>query len=160
MFTYLRRSIGLKILAVVGVTGLATLFSLGFLFITAMERNLLEENATAIGKTADSAVRGLKAIMLSGYTDVATAYAGTLKKTEGMVAFRILKVDGEEAFQPDPDAEDDTSDDAAPSEPEPPPHPFQEAHLKQAIASEKAITYQEIGTGGEPMKTTLIPLLN
>ncbi|MCB1745334.1 MAG: sensor domain-containing diguanylate cyclase, partial [Gammaproteobacteria bacterium] len=50
-------------------------------------------------QVTQTAGHALRTIMLAGYADIAQTYAEGLRRTPGVVDFRILRTDGTEAFR-------------------------------------------------------------
>ncbi|MBF0620688.1 MAG: methyl-accepting chemotaxis protein [Magnetococcales bacterium] len=159
-FNVVRRSVGLKILAIIGSVGIVSLTAMGLIFVQYMEDTLLEENDKSQWKTADSMIRGLQTIMLAGYSDIARAYADNLKGVEGLVSFRVLRTDGSEAFRSsEEDEEDEEETPTTPNKPQPIFEPNQKA-FQDAVTTLKASAYPEESNSDQILETYLIPLEN
>ncbi|MBF0183626.1 MAG: bacteriohemerythrin [Magnetococcales bacterium] len=142
----LATSISLRILAVVGIIGMASLSTLGGLLIRAMEDNLLQQSDETIRTLADVASEGLQTIMLAGYSDIANQYAQNLKKVHELQEFRILNRFGVEAFQANTTNPLPVSDEIAQA-------------IKQAVA-QKNVQSLLIRDGATTNRLLLVPLLN
>ncbi len=93
------RRLRYKILAVV-----AGVFSLGLVgtawfFIEQEEAHILADNQRAMHKVTDTVVRSIEALMLAGHANIAKNMSGRLKTLPDVADFRILRIDGREAFQ-------------------------------------------------------------
>ncbi|MBF0109792.1 MAG: PAS domain S-box protein [Magnetococcales bacterium] len=90
--------IGTKIMLLVGMAILLTLSGLLFFHIRHQEESILEHNRRAQLQMIDTAIQGLKTVMLSGSARNAQLYADSLKMVPEIVQFQILRTDGTEAF--------------------------------------------------------------
>ncbi|MBF0142960.1 MAG: HAMP domain-containing protein [Magnetococcales bacterium] len=99
LFDSFRRSIGRRVLLVVGLLGSLSLASMSLLSIRSLEASLLLQSEAIHTKLAESVSQGLQAIMLAGYADVAHRYAEEIKKVEGLDSLIIMRTDGLEAFR-------------------------------------------------------------
>ncbi|MBF0625994.1 MAG: methyl-accepting chemotaxis protein [Magnetococcales bacterium] len=95
----LARSVSSKVLSAAGLVGMLSLMGLGWVSLRTMETALLEQNEQAIHRLTDSIARSLESIMVAGYSDVAKAFSAQIKEVEGLVDFKILRLDAKEAFQ-------------------------------------------------------------
>lgn len=92
-------SIGYKILALVGISVTLVLISMMVFYTKHQENSILAQNERAMRQLAESVTQGLQSVMLAGYADIAQAFADRLKKVPEIADFRILRVDGTEAFR-------------------------------------------------------------
>ncbi|MBF0161954.1 MAG: diguanylate cyclase [Magnetococcales bacterium] len=92
-------SIGGRMLLLVGLVILLNMVGMVAFYASSQERSILAHNEASMGDMAEAVSRGLQAVMMGGYADIAQAYAGGLKKVQAMEDFRIVRVDGTEAFQ-------------------------------------------------------------
>ena len=60
--------------------------------------SLFDQNEEMMNKVTESVIQGLQTVMLAGYADVAQDFAANLQNVDGIVDFRILRTDGNEAF--------------------------------------------------------------
>ncbi|MBF0272882.1 MAG: CZB domain-containing protein [Magnetococcales bacterium] len=97
----IRQSVSHKILFVIGCVGTVAMLALGVILIGHMKQSLLEENQSAVIRIADTATRGLQAIMLAGQAPIAHDYMDKLKEVEGLETIRVFRVNGSEAFLPE-----------------------------------------------------------
>lgn len=96
MFNFHR--IGHRILFVVGIVVALGLAAVILLYANQQEQSILEQNERSLVKVTQSVSAGLKAVMLKGYADVAHVYGKRLRAIKGTVDYRILRIDGREAF--------------------------------------------------------------
>ncbi|MBF0146056.1 MAG: HAMP domain-containing protein [Magnetococcales bacterium] len=94
-----QHSIGNRVLLVVGILGSLILATMSLISIKDLEKGLMEQNEHIHSKLAETASRGLQAIMLAGYAEIAHEYAKQIKEVKNLNDFRILRVNGMEAFK-------------------------------------------------------------
>ncbi|HIJ83720.1 MAG: diguanylate cyclase with PAS/PAC sensor [Magnetococcales bacterium] len=87
-----------KIMFLVGMAALLAFSGLLFFHVRYQEENILEQNRRARMELIDTAIQGLKSVMLSGSARNAEMYADYLKKVPGILQLQILRTDGTEAF--------------------------------------------------------------
>ncbi|MEO5349704.1 MAG: diguanylate cyclase [Magnetococcus sp. YQC-3] len=92
-------TIGARMLVLVGLVIFLNVAGMVAFYAKSQEESILAHNEASMGDMAEAVSRGLQAVMVGGYADIAQAYAGGLKKVRSMEDFRILRVDGSEAFQ-------------------------------------------------------------
>jgi PAS domain-containing protein len=63
------------------------------------EKNLLLQNERTVRQITESVSQGIRTIMLAGHPDIAEYFVQHLKQTKGVGEFRILRVDGREAYK-------------------------------------------------------------
>jgi len=69
------------------------------LFYTHQQQNsLFKQNEQMMSKVTQSVIEGLQTVMLAGYADIAQDFAANLQNVEDIVDFRILRINGNEAF--------------------------------------------------------------
>ncbi|MBF0177432.1 MAG: methyl-accepting chemotaxis protein [Magnetococcales bacterium] len=152
------RSIAWKVLTLLGTVGIASLLGITFMFLRETEQILLEQNDRAIHRFTDNIDRSLETIMLSGYTDVARAYAARLKGMEGLVDLHIQRLDEKDAFQSgsgesvggEAGVVGFTHFDAARVS-----HPF-----AAAVEGRKQVLVESRGDDGSTMRTYFVPIPN
>ncbi|MBF0146231.1 MAG: PAS domain S-box protein [Magnetococcales bacterium] len=93
-----KKKIGTKFMLMVGMATLLTLLGLLYFYIRHQEKNILEHNRRAQMQMINTAIQGLKTVMLSGSARNAEMYANSLKKVPEIIEFRILRPNGTEAF--------------------------------------------------------------
>jgi diguanylate cyclase (GGDEF)-like protein/PAS domain S-box-containing protein len=93
------RKIGTKLIIIFGsVIALALIAIVGF-YADEQERNILAQNERVMRKVAESVSEGLQTVMIAGYADVAQIFSDRLKDVAEVRDFRILRIDGTEAFR-------------------------------------------------------------
>lgn len=93
------KRIGHRILVTVGSAMILAMVGLLLFFTDHQETSILAQNERTNRLLAQSVSQGLQTVMLSGYADIAQDFAENLKKVKGIVDFRILRMDGREAFR-------------------------------------------------------------
>lgn len=88
-----------RILLVVGIATTLGLIATITFFSWHQERTLLKQNEFSVRKLNDTVSAGLHSVMLAGSADIAQAFADRIKKVPEIVEFRILRIDGVEAFR-------------------------------------------------------------
>ncbi|MEE8364254.1 MAG: diguanylate cyclase [Gammaproteobacteria bacterium] len=69
------------------------------LFYTDQQQDsLFDQNEKMMNKVTQSVIQSLQTVMLAGYADIAQDFAVNLQNVDGIVDFRILRTDGNEAF--------------------------------------------------------------
>jgi diguanylate cyclase (GGDEF)-like protein len=63
------------------------------------EENILLQNERTVRQITESVIQGVQTIMLAGHADIAEFYVLRLKAIKGVEQFRILRLDGREAFK-------------------------------------------------------------
>jgi diguanylate cyclase (GGDEF)-like protein/PAS domain S-box-containing protein len=74
------------------------LIALALVYANRQEKSIQIENEQALIKVTDSVAEGIAAIMLEGHAKIAREFAERLKTVENALDYRILRVDGTEAF--------------------------------------------------------------
>lgn len=92
-------SVGQKILTVVGLAASVGMTASLWAYSMAQEDALREQNERSMAQTTDSVVKSLQSVMLAGDADIAQAFSERLKTVQGAKDFRILRLDGAEAFR-------------------------------------------------------------
>ncbi|MBF0590026.1 MAG: diguanylate cyclase [Magnetococcales bacterium] len=95
------KNIGHKILTLVGIAVSLSLLMLLLFYTKHQEDSLLQQNERNMGILADSVIKGLQAVMLTGNADIAGDFSDNLKEAPGVTDFRILRLSGREAFKDD-----------------------------------------------------------
>ncbi len=93
------RCLGHKVIAVVGIAVTLGLFALVSFYTERQERNILAQNERTMSNLTESVIGSLQTVMLAGYADIAQSFAEKLKTVPEVTDFRILRVDGSEAFR-------------------------------------------------------------
>ncbi|MBF0097597.1 MAG: CZB domain-containing protein [Magnetococcales bacterium] len=142
---FVRRSVSSKILLLTGSIGVALLLAMAVALIHHMAESLADQNRIAVQRIANSAGKGLQAIMLAGQAQMADDYISQLKRVEGIETMRIFRHNGSEAFRPAGAGQiDDTLQSA----------------FQQAVAQRKEIMVASTGPDGVGRLTVLYPLPN
>ncbi|HJV28837.1 MAG TPA: diguanylate cyclase [Aromatoleum sp.] len=135
-------------------------------YSVAQEKGMREQNERSMTQTVESVIKGLQSVMLAGDADIAQAFSDRLKTVEGAQDFRILRVDGSEAFRDNQTiravnkykGEDAFSE--RDEETVVPVLPKDSPELQRATAGEKAIPlYTNAGPDGKPSMTMLAPIM-
>ena len=95
----LRSSIGLKILALVGLVTLLNLSGMVIFYAKSQEKLTLMQHEKSIQELTDYVSRGLQTVMLSGNAEMAQAFGESLTGGTVIQDFFILRPDGAKAFQ-------------------------------------------------------------
>nr|CRH05558.1 Protein of unknown function. putative diguanylate cyclase with PAS/PAC sensor [Candidatus Magnetococcus massalia] len=93
------RSIGTRILVLVGLAVLVGLVVQMFFFLKHQERTILDQNERTMGILAESVSQTLQTAMLSGNASDAQEFSEHLGEVPGVIDFRIYRLDGREAFK-------------------------------------------------------------
>jgi diguanylate cyclase (GGDEF)-like protein/PAS domain S-box-containing protein len=91
-------SIGNRLLLLVGAVVVVGMVGLVLIYTDRQEATIFRENEQALQKVADSVAEGLSALMLKGHAKAAEEFAQRLKTVPNIVDYRIIRVDGTEAF--------------------------------------------------------------
>ncbi len=158
--------IGHKIIAVVGVIVTLSLLAMGVFYIHQQEKSILAQNERTMTKLTESVIQGLQSVMLAGYADIARGFADRLEKIPDVTDFRILRIDGQQAFLDNSTIEDVNErrgeeeflprDDEASVQVLPSDHP----ELQKALSSEVTAPYYETSSSGERFLTFLAPIIS
>ena len=62
------------------------------------QESLYRQNEQMMSRVTQSVIEGLQTVMLAGYADIAQDFAANLQNVEDIVDFRIVRIDGNEAF--------------------------------------------------------------
>lgn len=159
------RSVGQKILLAVGLAASIGMTVSLWAYSVAQEKAMREQNERSMAQTAESVIKGLQSVMLAGDADIAQAFSERLKTVEGAQDFRILRIDGTEAFHDNrtiravnrhkgESAFSERGDESvvavlAKDSPE----------LVRAAASGKPVASYAVGPDGRPSMTTVAPIL-
>ncbi len=93
------KHIGYKILLAVGASVVLGMLAISIYFNIMQNRSVMDENRRGLGKTLDTAIQGVRSIMIDGNADIAQLYADNLKRVADIRDFRVLRIDGTEAFR-------------------------------------------------------------
>ncbi|MEG3641412.1 sensor domain-containing diguanylate cyclase [Magnetococcus sp. PR-3] len=93
------RSIGTRILVLVGLAVLVGLVVQMFFFLRHQENTIMDQNERTMRILVQSVSQSLQTVMLSGQADEAQQYALDLGEVSGITDFRIYRLDGKPAFE-------------------------------------------------------------
>ncbi|MEO5332533.1 MAG: diguanylate cyclase [Magnetococcus sp. YQC-5] len=96
---YRFKRIGDRILVLVGVSVFAGLFILSNFHTEQQEKMILDQNKQILYFLSRSVNEGLEAIMLAGNADIAHEYAKRLQNISEIKSFKIMRINGLEAFK-------------------------------------------------------------
>ena len=158
------KSIGHKLTAMIGATISVGFISIVFFYTQQQERNILLQNERTVRNLTQSVNEGLQTVMITGSADVAELFAERLKGVKDVTDFRILRLDGVEAFH-DNDTIREVNEyrgeadfDLRPSEsPKRQVIAAQDPFFRQAIESEYLVHYYN-QREGEKLLTFLLPI--
>ncbi|MBF0139261.1 MAG: diguanylate cyclase [Magnetococcales bacterium] len=91
-------TVGGRILLLIGIVNVLSMAGMVAFYADRQEESILQQNEQSLNLTAETATQGLRALMLRGDADIAQNYADNLKKVGTIEDFRILRIDGNEAF--------------------------------------------------------------
>jgi len=92
------RRIGHKLtLAFAAISAIGLVILVAF-YTGQQQKSLYQQNEQMMSRVTQSVIEGLQTVMLAGYADIAQDFAANLQNVEDVVDFRILRVDGNEAF--------------------------------------------------------------
>ncbi|WP_310449390.1 diguanylate cyclase [Sulfuritalea sp.] len=92
------RRIGHRLLASVGGIVILGIVAIALTYAIRQEASSLQQAENALGKVTDSVAEGLAAIMLGGHAKAAPDFASRLKNVPNVVDYRIIRIDGTQAF--------------------------------------------------------------
>ena len=100
------RKIGTRILALVGACVAIVVITFGQIHAARQEQTIRALSERDMQRLMESVIRGIESIMLPGQASLAQSYAERLKTVPGVVDFRIMRNDGNEAFRDNRTLED------------------------------------------------------
>ena len=130
------------------------------------QQSLFRQNEQIMSKVTQSVIEGLQTVMLAGYADIAQDYAANLHNVEGVVDFRIARIDGNEAFLNNKTIENvnqrkkEVLFEPREEESENRIIPSGSVELKQAIASKEIVKIFSSDESGENFLTFIAPIKN
>jgi diguanylate cyclase (GGDEF)-like protein/PAS domain S-box-containing protein len=158
------KSIGHKLTALIGATIAIGFISIVFFYTQQQERNILQQNERTVRNLTQSVNEGLQTVMITGSADVAELFAERLKGVRDVLDFRILRLNGVEAFRDNTTVhwinEYRGENDFEPREKEEPKNqvlPSNDPHLLQAISSQYLVHYYGERDGAQTL-TFLLPI--
>ncbi|MBF0134773.1 MAG: diguanylate cyclase [Magnetococcus sp. DMHC-1] len=158
-------TIGGRMLILVGGVILLNVVTMVAFYTKSQEQSILSQNEANMGKMAEAVSHGLQSVMLGGYADIAHAYADGLKRVRDVEDFRILRMDGNEAFQDNKTIHDVNtrmgSDEFQPRKEERavPVLARDDANLKKVLQDKKTSILYHGGDNKEKKLTFLLPIL-
>jgi diguanylate cyclase (GGDEF)-like protein len=91
--------IGTKLIGAVGLAVTIGLVSLVAFYASSQEDAIRAHNERTMRNVTQSVIESLQTVMLAGYADIAQIFADRLKTVQGVIDFRIVRIDGNEAFR-------------------------------------------------------------
>ena len=88
-----------KLMAVVGVAVSISLVATAAFYTRNQESAVLMQNERTMHKLTESVIQAVQSVMLAGSADIAQSYADRLKKIPEVTDFRIMRINGMEAFR-------------------------------------------------------------
>lgn len=155
-----------RILLVVGVATMLGLVATISFYSRYQERTLLSQHESTMRKLTEAIAEGLHSVMLAGSADIAQAFAERLKTVPDITEFRIVRIDGTEAFQ-----DNTTINEVNTRRGEElfPPRdtesrvqviPKDDVNLRRTIDTVKPIVIYQDDAAGNPQLSFLAPLAN
>lgn len=92
-------TIGGRMLVLVGGVILLNVVAMVAFYTKSQEQSILSQNEVNMGMMAEAISHGLQSVMVGGYADIARSYSDGLKRVREVEDIRILRMDGNEAFQ-------------------------------------------------------------
>lgn len=92
-------SIGRKLTLIICLIIAVGLGAIVYFYAQQQHSNTLLQNERAIHQVLDSVSQGLQSVMITGSADVAALYAEKLKGVKDVDDFRIMRINGQEAFK-------------------------------------------------------------
>lgn len=130
------------------------------------QQSLFRQNEQSMSKVTQSVIEGLQTVMLAGYADIAQDYAANLHNVQGVVDFRIVRIDGNEAFLDNKTIENvnkrkkEELFEPREEENEHKIMPIDSEELRKAIATEKMVKVVSSNESGENFLTFIAPIKN
>ena len=159
------RSIAQKILLVVGLAASVGMTVSLWAYSIAQEKAMREQNERSMAQTVEAAVQSLQGVMQAGDAELSQSIANRLKTIKGAEDFRILRIDGTEAFHDNRtirtvnkrngyQAFSERGEDSVI-----PILPADSPELAQAATGGKTISVYSPSTFGVPSMTTIAPIM-
>ena len=130
------------------------------------QQSLFRQNEQIMSKVTQSVIEGLQTVMLAGYADIAQDYAANLHNVQGVVDFRIARIDGNEAFLDNKTIENvnkrkkEVLFEPREEENEHKIIPIDSEDLRKAIDTEEIVKVLSTDESGENFLTFLAPIKN
>jgi diguanylate cyclase (GGDEF)-like protein len=160
------RYIGHKIVTAVGVVVVGGLFALTLFYTTRQEESILAQNEQAMRKLTESVIQALQTVMIAGYADIAQVFADKLKTVQEVADFRIVRINGHEAFLDNITLNEVNrrlgDEEFIPKEAERAVQVFapDDLQFRRAIDGRTIVALYETASTGERFLTFLAPILN
>lgn len=160
------KTIGIRItLTFVGIATIGLILLVMF-YTSSQQEQIIKQNEEAMVRVTESVSEGLQAVMLGGYADIAQSYAANLQKVPGIIDFRILRSDGQEAFLDNRtiDSVNERKDDEL-FEPRDDENSRQilaadHVELRLAVSSEKTSRFYSVDENGQRILSFITPIKN
>ena len=130
------------------------------------QQSLFRQNEQNMSQVTQSVIEGLQTVMLAGYADIAQDYAANLHNVQGVVDFRIARIDGNEAFLDNKTIENvnkrkkEVLFEPREEENEHEIMPIDSEELRKAITTEKMVKVVSSNESGENFLTFIAPIKN
>lgn len=153
-------------MVVVGVAVTAGLIATAAFYTAHQERSVLAQNERTMRKLTESVIQGLQSVMLAGSADIAQSYADRLKRVPEIDDFRVMRINGLEAFRDNKTIEEVNERRGEElfltreQEQEIPILQTDDPDLKRALESREILSVYGKNSRGEPTLTFLSPILN
>jgi len=160
------RHIGYKIVTAVTCVVTLCLITLGTFYIHSQEKSILKQNERTMTELTESVIQALQTIMLSGSAEISRDYADRLSRMDGIVDFRILRVDGTQAFMDNSTIAEVNRflgvSEYTPRKEEQQITVLRQSHVEfqQVLEGSKTTSYYETTPDGERLLTFLAPIRN
>ncbi|MBF0284903.1 MAG: diguanylate cyclase [Magnetococcales bacterium] len=92
------RSIGHRILVLVGGVVAVGLLTLVFFYTQRQEHSTLAQNERVMRLFTRGVIQGVQTAMLSGHAEIVEDYVARLRQVPGLIHMHVLRLDGQEAF--------------------------------------------------------------
>ncbi|MBX9635683.1 MAG: cell wall metabolism sensor histidine kinase WalK, partial [Magnetospirillum sp.] len=158
--------IGHKLILAVGVAVSIGLLALVTFYAGRQEANIKAHNERTMRNVTESVIESLQTVMLAGYADIAQVFADKLKSVPGVVDFRILRIDGNEAFRDNKTIADVNKrrgqEDFLTRDEENVVPVLASSHrdFRRALEERRIVTFYETSSDGEEFLTFLAPVLS
>lgn len=85
------------ILTFAGISAVGLVILVVF-YTNQQQESLYRQNEQMMSRVTQSVIEGLQTVMLAGYADIAQDFAANLQNVDDVIDFRIVRIDGKEAF--------------------------------------------------------------
>ncbi len=155
-----------RILLVVGIAALLGLVATGVFYAVYQEQMVKRQNEHSMGRLTDAISEGLKSVMLAGTADIAQAYADRLKAVPQVTEFRIMRINGLEAFRDNKttdEVNDRRGDDGFPTrevEEQVQVMDANDPNFKRALSGKDPVAFYDTDRSGSGQLVFLAPIMN